>query len=112
LNWAETHPERPLVIKPLASGGNDKVYFCHSSEEIEKAFRTIHGYVNRLGILDSSVLVQLYLRGTQYIVNTVSQMGIITFQISGKIAEYYGRSLPTFMIMKTCSPLKEKLKIF
>lgn len=75
LAWVAAHDRWPVVLKPAASAGNDKVTFCADVTEVRQAFARILGQENRLGIQDTAVVVQAYLAGTQYIVNTTSLGG-------------------------------------
>lgn len=70
--WALDQTSWPIVLKPLASAGNDNVFFCHSETELATAFSTMLGKINRLGERNCHVLAQTYLRGQQYLVNSVS----------------------------------------
>ena len=63
------------VVKPVASAGSDSVYLCDSKEEATQAFSKIHGTYNGLGILNSSVLVQEFLVGQEFVVDHVSKNG-------------------------------------
>jgi biotin carboxylase len=66
--------ERRVVVKPSASTGNDSVFVCGSESEVEAGWLTIAGHVSRMGEANHDVLVQEFLEGTQYIVNTVSSV--------------------------------------
>lgn len=65
----------PLMVKPLNSAGSDG---CHISADADKAvaaFRSAAGRLNLMGEVNNEVLLQEFLDGTQYIVNTVSMGG-------------------------------------
>ncbi|CAN0120218.1 unnamed protein product, partial [Discosporangium mesarthrocarpum] len=64
------------VVKPLESAGSDDVYLCDSEEEVRKAFAVIDGKVNGLGGVNEGALVQEYLDGTEYVVDSVSRDGV------------------------------------
>ena len=70
--WVSTVKFSPVVLKPLHSAGTDCVFICSTPYEIENAFENIIGKTNKLGLKNSEVLVQKYLKGTEYVVNTVS----------------------------------------
>jgi biotin carboxylase len=55
-----------VIVKPCNSAGSDSVTLCHSLAEIEAAFSVIIGKTNGLGLLNSTVLIQEYLSGTEY----------------------------------------------
>jgi biotin carboxylase len=75
LAWAKRHGKWPIVVKPIDSAGADSVRFCHSEDDVRAAFDLILNTNNKLGLRNSSVLLQERLRGRQYIVNAVSLEG-------------------------------------
>ncbi|RJG15051.1 ATP-grasp domain-containing protein [Massilia cavernae] len=72
LDWAGQRASWPIVVKPLASAGNDNVFFCNSPDQLRSAFGAMFGQRNRMGEINTHVLAQTFLRGTQYVVNSVS----------------------------------------
>jgi hypothetical protein len=64
-----------VIVKPCNSAGSDSVTLCRSMEDVEKAFLAIIGRPNGLGLFNSTVLIQEYLTGTEYVVDTVSMDG-------------------------------------
>ncbi|CAM9737898.1 unnamed protein product [Ectocarpus fasciculatus] len=64
------------VVKPLESAGSDDVYLCRSLEDVKEAFSVIDGKVNGLGGVNEGALVQEYLDGTEYVVDSVSRDGV------------------------------------
>lgn len=65
----------PAVLKPIDSAGSDSVFICANIEECHYAFTRIKGKTNRLKSINEFVLAQEFLRGTEYVVNTVSLKG-------------------------------------
>lgn len=65
-----------MVVKPLDSCGSDGVYKCRSKDEVQKACEAIVGHCNATGSFNSEVLVQEFLSGTEYVVDSVSKDGI------------------------------------
>lgn len=74
-DWARAHGAWPIVVKPLASAASDGVTICNSHADIEAAFDKALNRVNIMGEHNDSLLVQSFLSGPQYIVNTVSRGG-------------------------------------
>lgn len=72
--WGNT----PLlcVIKPCESAGSDGVYKCESIQDLEAKFKLIIGATNILGNNNTQVVVQEFLEGIEYVVDTVSYEGI------------------------------------
>lgn len=69
LGWAGTR--YPVVAKPRRSAGTDNVWFCAGPPELERAFHRILGERTALCEVSDSALVQEYVSGTEYIVDTV-----------------------------------------
>ncbi|CDL85083.1 ATP-grasp domain-containing protein [Xenorhabdus szentirmaii] len=67
--------EWPIVLKPLDSAGTNGVHFCHSEQELADAFHQVMGAENNMGTINQSVLLQSFLQGKEYMVNTVSHDG-------------------------------------
>jgi biotin carboxylase len=65
----------PVVVKPPGSSGTDSVRICADPGEVEEAWRSIAGRADQLGQVNDVALVQRYLVGQQYVVNTVSVPG-------------------------------------
>ncbi|KAK1930318.1 Dapdiamide A synthase [Phytophthora citrophthora] len=65
-----------VIVKPVESAGSDDVMLCHSMEEVRTAFGNIQGKINGLGLENQATLVQEYLDGTEYVVDTVSRNGV------------------------------------
>jgi biotin carboxylase len=65
----------PVVVKPPRSSGTDSVRICANPDEVEEAWRSISGRPDQLGQVNDVVLVQSYLVGQQYVVNTLSVPG-------------------------------------
>mmetsp|Transcript_2629 Transcript_2629/g.2785 ORF Transcript_2629/g.2785 Transcript_2629/m.2785 type:complete len:536 (+) Transcript_2629:26-1633(+) len=65
-----------VIVKPMDSAGSDDVTLCHNVNEVQEAFGNIMGKVNCLGLVNKAVLVQEYLEGTEYVVDTVSRDGV------------------------------------
>jgi len=74
--WFKAHGKVPVVIKPLNSAGGNNVWICHDLKHLWDAYQNIIGKINPLGLVNNEVLIQSYLEGTEYIVNTVSCQGI------------------------------------
>jgi len=65
-----------VVVKPIQSAGSDDVFKCESVEEVRAAFDKINGAINGLGLVNEGVLVQEFLDGTEYVVDSVSRDGV------------------------------------
>lgn len=64
-----------IVLKPEASANTDGVFYCKDRAEIAEAADRILGAKNFMGDVNTKVLVQEYLAGKQYLVNTLSSDG-------------------------------------
>jgi predicted ATP-grasp superfamily ATP-dependent carboligase len=75
-NWLKTQCiPYPIVLKPLASAGTDGVSICQNQGALQMAFNELIDTVNALGENNNELLVQPYLQGIEYVVNTVSSYG-------------------------------------
>ncbi|MFY8106938.1 MAG: ATP-grasp domain-containing protein, partial [Elstera sp.] len=74
-DWAKAHARWPVVIKPLDSASTDNVHVCHSEAEVRDGFQRIVHSRNLCGLQNTRALVQSYLDGLEYVVNTVSRDG-------------------------------------
>ena len=66
----------PLVVKPADSAASDRVTVAHSVEQVALLAADILSADNIFGRPNETVIVQQYLRGEQYAVNTASRGGV------------------------------------
>lgn len=64
-----------VVVKPVDSAGSDRVRVCDRADEVSAAVEAIIGKPNRLGRVDRTAVVQEFLVGPEYYVNTLSERG-------------------------------------
>jgi L-amino acid ligase len=64
-----------VVVKPAASAGTDSVEVCRTTQEQDAAVRKVLSSTDVYGRENAGVVVQEYLPGTEYMVNTVSVDG-------------------------------------
>jgi biotin carboxylase len=65
----------PVVAKPVASAGSDGIAICADAEAVRQAVTSLLGSRSAVGSINESVLLQEYLRGPQYALNTVTAAG-------------------------------------
>ncbi|ETV97123.1 hypothetical protein H310_09929 [Aphanomyces invadans] len=65
-----------VIVKPVESAGGDDVFLCRSMAQVHDAFHHIQGHVNQLGMTNTATLIQEYLVGTEFVVDTVSRHGV------------------------------------
>ncbi|ASU78659.1 phosphoribosylglycinamide synthetase [Actinopolyspora erythraea] len=70
--WAEHNDDYPVVVKPLSSAASDGVTICFDADEVATAAESVLASQNIFGTANTEILVQSYLAGTEYIVDTVS----------------------------------------
>ena len=75
IRWVEGHGKFPVVVKPLSSAGSDGVRICNNIGEVTNAFNAIMNVNDIFNELNLTVMVQQFLDGQEYIVNTVSYDG-------------------------------------
>jgi len=65
----------PVVIKPVSSSSGDGFHICHNKIDVCEAYYKIVGELNIFEEMNNAVLCQELLKGTEYVVNTVSYKG-------------------------------------
>lgn len=65
----------PVVIKPLAGAGTMGVHFCDNEDELRTHAESLLEGCDLFGAHNNAVLVQEFINGTEYIVNTASHAG-------------------------------------
>lgn len=73
--WAQRLGDWPVVVKPLASSSSDHVFICRTAEEVTDAARQVLGAIDMFGMRNVEALVQSFLDGTEYCVDTVGVDG-------------------------------------
>jgi hypothetical protein len=71
--WAMLHGKWPIVVKPMLSAGSDGVVICRDHADIDHAFAQALYRENFLGCFNDRLMIQSYLAGPQFVVNTVSR---------------------------------------
>ncbi|TDV40955.1 ATP-grasp domain-containing protein [Actinophytocola oryzae] len=75
LAWVREGGFWPCVAKPLSSASTDGVFVCRDAESLRAAFPAILATDTVFNGANTEVLVQSFLEGTEYIVDTVSVDG-------------------------------------
>jgi biotin carboxylase len=75
LYWYKKQPFRKTILKPEYSAGSDGVCFSKNKKELIEAFEAVIGTTNFCGVVNTELVVQEYLSGPEYIVNTMSVNG-------------------------------------
>ncbi|MEG1039247.1 MAG: ATP-grasp domain-containing protein [Pseudomonas sp.] len=73
--WFQARGAHPVVVKPLDSAGSDNVFICRDIEQLQHAIACILGATNLMMCNNHAVLLQEYLEGDEYIINSVSHEG-------------------------------------
>ena len=72
----DTETSAWCVLKPCKSAGTDGVYIAKSLEECQRRFSEILGTETVFGESNDNVLVQEFMKGTEYVVDHVSVEGV------------------------------------
>jgi biotin carboxylase len=75
VKWAEDRASWPVVVKPLSSAASDGVYICDAADQVRDAAERVLASQDIFGAVNTEVLVQEFLKGTEYVVDTVSSDG-------------------------------------
>lgn len=62
----------PVFIKPVNSAGSDGCFRCNDINSLKSRVESLVNAKNLLGNINTKVMVQEYIQGQQYVVNTVS----------------------------------------
>lgn len=74
-DWLRRRGTWPVVLKPLCSSASDGVRLCANEHEAREAFSDIVGRVDVFGKMNEEVLVQEFITGPEFAVDTVSCAG-------------------------------------
>jgi biotin carboxylase len=77
--WLSGHNTFPVVVKPLRSAATDGVHICRSRAEAQAALAALQAHPDMFGQLNTSVLVQEFVVGTEYVLNGIACEGGYTF---------------------------------
>lgn len=75
VQWARSENRFPVVVKPLSSASTDNVYVCRTLAEVARAASTVLSARDIFDLPNTEALIQSYLDGVEYIVDTVSVDG-------------------------------------
>lgn len=73
--WAQARGQWPLVAKPVGSSGSDGIFFCSGLADLRAAHAEVVGTMNPNGQVNAEIVLQEFLAGTEYIIDTVSYAG-------------------------------------
>jgi histidinol phosphatase-like enzyme (inositol monophosphatase family) len=76
LVWIESQQlQYPIVVKPLKSGSGEGFCLCKDAKDVRDAFELHLGKLDLFNQINDVMLVQECIKGTEYVVNTVSRDG-------------------------------------
>jgi len=75
LKWYREQTFQKVVVKPEYAASSEGVTFCKNETEVIRAFQTTIDTKNFCGIINDELVVQEYLSGDEFIVNTMSVNG-------------------------------------
>lgn len=75
VSWAKERGRFPVVVKPLSSASTDHVVICRTPAEVQAAAEQVLAARDIFDLPNAEALIQSYLPGTEYIVDTVSVDG-------------------------------------
>ena len=67
--------DAPAVVKPSRSGGTVGFHLCRTLDECIEAYRSVSGSADWTGGNDNEPIIQDFIEGPEYIVNTLSRNG-------------------------------------
>jgi biotin carboxylase len=75
LAWFKARGGTRVVAKPLDSAGSDNVFICDDARQLQAAVESILGATNLMMLNNEALLLQEYLSGDEYVINSVSHQG-------------------------------------
>lgn len=76
LSWIQQQRlDYPIVIKPPESTSGDGFTLCRSADDVHEAFGRAFNQRNLLNIVNETLLVQEFIQGIEYVVDTVGHGG-------------------------------------
>lgn len=72
IHWLSSHDKWPVVVKPSHSAGSDNVFICRTLDQALQAVRDVLGAVNIFGRFNTCAVIQDFLEGREWVVDTVS----------------------------------------
>ncbi|CBZ28477.1 conserved hypothetical protein [Leishmania mexicana MHOM/GT/2001/U1103] len=66
----------PVVVKPNSGAGSEFVTLCYTVDDIRVAFSMVEGVRTSQGTDAAQLVVEEYIEGPEYVVNTVSYQGV------------------------------------
>ena len=72
LDWLDAHGHYPVIVKPAASAGSDNIHLCATRDEALAAVHKVLEANNLFGAPNTHALVQEFLDGQEWVVDTVS----------------------------------------
>ncbi len=75
IEWVNNNSQYPVITKPVDSASSEDVYICHNENELQIACKKTLNKTNLMGCENIEVLIQSYLTGTEYVINSVSCEG-------------------------------------
>lgn len=76
VTWFRSRQQQAVVVKPPASAGTDNVRVCTAASEVAEACRAVLDTPDFFGNPNRLALLQEFLDGEEYYVNTVSRGGV------------------------------------
>lgn len=73
--WINENTTYPIIIKPPMGGGSEGLHICSCDADVEKAFHAEMSQRNITGVVNTEMLVQELINGTEYVVDCISHEG-------------------------------------
>lgn len=63
-----------VIIKPGLAHSTTQVYRCHNDQEVAKALNELIDQPNAFGLINKTVILQPFIKGTEYAINSASTL--------------------------------------
>ena len=96
---------KKVVIKPTQAAASKNVFICGSEQEVRKAYRINDKFVKKRNNKEEKTIIQQYINGEEYVVDTVSCNGkhvaLFGMKYKKRICEGFGKIYDTDFYFST-----------
>ncbi len=96
---------KKVVIKPTQAAASKSVFICSSENEVRKAYRITDKFVKKRNNKAEKIIIQQYIDGEEYVVDTVScdgkHVALFGMKYKKRICEGFGKIYDTDFYLST-----------
>ena len=96
-HWIKENTQLPVVIKPQNSGGSNGVKKCETLDDVKVAIESLIDQQNIFGLVNKQLVIQEFLEGDEFCVDSVSCQG--THYVTN-VGKYFTEELKGSFVFK------------